>query len=63
MENDVTLVCCWTNESQLKTFIESVKKRNRPITPRHIAKKKRSETDLSNSDKFSIWQHRNIRTK
>lgn len=37
--------------------------RNRPITPRHIAKKKRSETDLSNSNKFSIWQHRNIRTK
>ena len=36
---------------------------NRPITPRHIAKKKRSETDLSNSNKFSIWQHRNIRTK
>ena len=41
----------------------SPKKSNRPITPRHIAKKKRSETDLSNSNKFSIWQHRNIRTK
>ena len=38
-------------------------KSNRPITPRHIAKKKRPETDLSNSNKFSIWQHRNIRTK
>ena len=49
--------------SKRKIYEPQCKGSIRPITPRHIAKKKRPETDLSNSDKFSIWQHRNIRTK
>ena len=60
------LIICYLSEKtgrQRIKFSDVPFDGNRPITPRHIAKKKRSETDLSNSNKFSIWQHRNIRTK